>query len=63
MPIEVQPSINLRSKSLRSFRDRYDAEVCVRTYLTGFKDEGWLINIPLYAISRIADALKGRRPS
>ena len=63
MPIEVQPSINLRSKSLKSFRARYDVEVCVRTSLTGFKDDGWLINIPLHAISRIADALKGRRPS
>lgn len=63
IPIEVKSSTNLRSKSLKSFRDRYDVEVCVRTSLTGFKDDGWLINIPLYAISRIADALKGRRPS
>ena len=60
VPIEVKASVNLRSKRLRAFRDRYGAEVCVRTSLTGFKDEGWLINVPLYSVSRIGDALGSR---
>lgn len=60
VPIEVKTSVNLRSKRLRAFRDRYGTEVCIRTSLTGFKDEGWLINVPLYSASRIGDALARR---
>lgn len=60
IPIEVKASVNLMSKSLKAFRDRYGTEVCVRTSLTGTKDEGWLVNVPLYAISSIGKALDER---
>lgn len=57
-PIEVKASENLRSKSLRSFRDRYDIGLSVRTSLSGTRDEGWLLNIPLYAIGRLDEAVR-----
>lgn len=60
VPVEVRSSVNLKSKSLRAFRDRYGLTLCVRTSLAGVRDEGWLVNIPLYAIGSIGKALDGR---
>jgi len=49
-PVEVKASENLRSKSLKSYIERFQPGKSVRTSMVDFKDEGWLINIPLYAI-------------
>lgn len=50
VPIEVQATENLQTKSLKVVRDRFRSNRCVRTSLAGFRDEGWLVNIPLWAI-------------
>ncbi len=56
VPIEVKANENLRSKSLRVAVEKFNLEKAVRTSLSGYRDEGWLTNIPLWAISGI-DAL------
>ncbi len=55
VPIEVKATNNLRGKSLKSYFDRYHPEKSIRTSLADFRDEGWLINIPLYALSQFLD--------
>ena len=49
-PIEVKAEENLRSKSLRAFSGRYPGTVPRRFNLSGFCDQGWMRNVPLYAI-------------
>lgn len=49
-PIEVKAAENLRSKSLRAFCERYDGMNARRFSLSGFRDDGWMRNIPLYAM-------------
>lgn len=49
-PIEVKAEENLRSKSLRAFSGRYPGTVPRRFSLSGFCDQGWMRNVPLYAI-------------
>ncbi|MFC2339879.1 MAG: ATP-binding protein [Olsenella sp.] len=49
-PIEVKAEANLRSKSLRAFSGRYPGTVPRRFSLSGFCDQGWMRNVPLYAI-------------
>ncbi|AKT48113.1 ATPase [Olsenella sp. oral taxon 807] len=49
-PIEVKAEENLRSKSLRAFSGRYPGTVSRRFSLSGFCDQGWMRNVPLYAI-------------
>lgn len=56
VPIEVKANENLRSKSLRVAVEKFNLEKAVRTSLSGYRDEGWLTNIPLWAIGEI-DAL------
>jgi len=57
MPLEVKAETNLQAKSLRVFRDRYQPARSVRASLRPYRDEGWLLNLPLYAVSRIAEWL------
>ena len=54
IPIEVKAAENLRSKSLGVARDKFGLKRCVRTSLSGYRDEGWLVNVPLWAVSAIA---------
>ena len=53
IPIEVKSSENLQSKSLKSFVQKYNTKINVRTSMSNFKKEEWLINIPLYLIGNI----------
>lgn len=50
LPIEVKAGENLRSKSLRVACEKFGLERAVRTSLAGYRDDGWLVNIPLWAI-------------
>ncbi|MCL2608157.1 MAG: AAA family ATPase [Methanomassiliicoccaceae archaeon] len=60
IPIEVKAGENLKAKSLSSFRERYDVHTSVRTSLSGSRDEGWMVNIPLCAIGSLDTALAKR---
>lgn len=53
VPIEVKAAENLKAKSLAIARDKFNLKRCVRTSLSGYRDDGWLINIPLWAMSNI----------
>ena len=55
VPVEVKAELNLRAKSLKTYREKFKPETAVRTSMASFKKEEWLINLPLYAIDRIAD--------
>lgn len=48
--MEVRAAENLRSKSLRSFHDRYPEARCVRFSLSGYRTQDWLVNVPLFAV-------------
>lgn len=54
IPVEVKAEVNLKAKSLKVFREKYSPEISVRTSMTDYKKEDWLVNLPLYAIEEIA---------
>ncbi len=49
-PVEVKAEENLQAKSLRAFSEKYGDVYPVRLSLSGFRDEGWMRNVPLYAL-------------
>lgn len=53
LPIEVKAGENLKSKSLKVACDKFGLERAVRTSLSPYRDEGWLVNVPLWAIAAI----------
>lgn len=53
IPVEVKAEVNLRAKSLKTYQERFDPAVSVRTSMADYKKEDWLVNLPLYAIEQI----------
>lgn len=56
VPIEVKAEVNLKAKSLKTYREKYTPEISVRTSMSDYKKEDWLVNLPLYAIEQIMNA-------
>ncbi|MCL2111577.1 MAG: ATP-binding protein [Clostridiales bacterium] len=53
IPLEVKAETNLQSKSLKAFVERYKPPLSIRSSMSDYKNEGWLLNLPLYAIGAI----------
>lgn len=53
IPIEVKAEENLMAKSLRSFANKYGTKINIRTSMSNYRKEEWLLNIPLYLIGEL----------
>lgn len=58
VPIEVKASENLQAKSLKVFVQKYNTKTNVRTSMSDYRKEEWLINVPLYSIGNIEEIVK-----
>ena len=54
IPVEVKAEVNLKAKSLKTYREKFSPEISVRTSMADYKKEDGLINLPLYAIEQIS---------
>lgn len=50
-PLEVKAEENLQSKSLKVYRDKFKVQTCLRTSMRDYRQDDWIVNIPLYALS------------
>lgn len=57
VPVEVKAEVNLKAKSLKTYREKYNPEISVRTSMADYKKEDWLVNLPLYAVGEIGNVL------
>ena len=53
--LEVKAEENLKSKSLRVVHDEFTPSLSVRTSLSNYRKEEWMVNLPLYSIHQIKD--------
>lgn len=53
-PIEVKAEENLKAKSLKLFYEKFEVEKAIRTSMSDFREEDWLINLPLYALNELS---------
>ena len=58
VPIEVKSGESLQAKSLKSFIQKYNSKVNVRTSMANYKKDDSIINIPLYSIGNIESIIK-----
>lgn len=58
LPLEAKAGINPRSKSLKSFDQKYAPPVLFRTTLLNLKKDDRFVNIPLYALSLFPELLR-----
>ena len=55
IPIEVKAEENLKAKSLKVFFEKYHLQCVIRTSMSNYREQDWMINLPLYAISEITN--------
>lgn len=53
VPIEVKAETNIHSKSLKAYYDKFHPSISIRLSLLNYKEQDWLVNIPLYAVSNM----------
>ena len=58
VPIEVKAEENLQAKSLRSFVQKYDMKYAVRTSMSDYREQGWMVNYPLYDVGGLNEYMK-----
>ncbi len=58
VPVEVKAELNLKAKSLKTYREKFNPEISVRTSMADYKKENWLLNLPLYMVEEMIAALK-----
>ena len=57
-PLEIKATENLQAKSLKSYHERFHPLRSFRSSLSGYREESWLTNIPLYALSRLQEEMQ-----
>ena len=50
IPIEVKAEENVKSKSLKVYVEKFTPKIALRTSMNMYREESWLVNVPLYAI-------------
>jgi hypothetical protein len=58
VPLEAKAGINLKSKSLQVYKERYQPGIVCRTSLQNLRKDGIVCNFPLYAISLFPGTLR-----
>lgn len=58
IPVEVKAKVNLQAKSLKIYKEKFNPKLSLRTSMTDYKKEDWLLNLPLYSIESLQNDLK-----
>ncbi|MGD9156198.1 MAG: hypothetical protein PVG90_11955, partial [Bacillota bacterium] len=48
---EVKAETNLKAKSLKTYCEKFQPKLAIRTSMADYQKEDWLVNLPLYAVS------------
>ncbi len=59
IPLEVKAEENLKAKRLKIYAETYKVPLSIRTSMSDYRRESWLLNLPLYAISRLTAECDG----
>ena len=53
IPLEVKAAENLQAKSLKTFVQKFQMKKAVRTSMSDFREQEWMVNMPLYNIGNL----------
>lgn len=57
IPVEVKAEVNLQAKSLKVYREKFQPKLSIRTSMADYKKEGWLLNLPLWAVETSVETM------
>lgn len=60
VPLEVKAEENLQAKSLKVFSEKFKPDYAIRTSMSDFRQQDWLTNLPLYALSELGPMLNAK---
>ena len=60
-PLEVKAEENLKAKSLKVYFEKYTPAIAIRTSMSDYRHDEWLLNLPLYGISQILTEITSAR--
>ena len=52
IPVEVKAEENLQAKSLKEFCRKFTPQTAVRTSMSNYREQEWMVNVPLYACTQ-----------
>lgn len=58
IPIEVKAETNLKAKSLKTYIEKFNSRVALRTSMSGYGRSDTIIELPLWAIETISEQIK-----
>ena len=53
MPIEVKAETNLKAKSLKTYCEKFKPNKAIRTSMSDYRQEDWLLNLPLWSVETL----------
>ena len=53
IPIEVKAETNLKAKSLKTYCEKFKPNKAIRTSMSDYRQEEWLLNLPLWAVETL----------
>ena len=59
IPLEVKAAENLQAKSLKTFVQKFQMKKAIRTSMSDFREQEWMVNMPLYNIGNLNRYLEG----
>lgn len=59
IPWEVKAEVNLKTKSLKTYCEKFNPRLSVCTSMADYKKKDWLINLPLYGVEEICKCKEG----
>lgn len=48
IPVEVKAEENLQAKSLKGFNKKFNPNISIRTSMSNYRKQEWMVNVPLY---------------
>lgn len=58
IPVEVKASENLKAQSLKAYCRKYEPEIAIRTSMSNYREEEWMVNVPLYLFAEFVDGIE-----
>lgn len=61
VPLEVKAEENLQAKSLKVFAEKFNPALSFRVSMSDYRNDKWLINLPLYAVNLLTEEISHNR--
>lgn len=59
IPIEVKAEENLKAKSLKVYYSKFKPKIAIRTSMSNYREQDWMVNVPLYILDKFAEDISG----